>query len=139
MASAKATKLITFTAQAHENHTSMKIRNVLKWLKSGHDVDVKISSGSKGRTAVELIYKQLQNDVKSGAKFTNMVSQQNMITVSLNPTKDAANLVIEESRVKPTAEEKSFDSLDNQDIFSDEFDAELEKSIKNEMSKHKKK
>lgn len=138
MSASKAAKLITFTAKASESHNAVKVKNVIKWLKSGHEVRVQISGKADRHKAMEEIYDKLQNDFKSGAKFLQKAVRPDMIKVTLVPTSEAADLVVPEKDTKDVGEEIE-ELVGDNDVFSGDFEKELSESIQKEMSKNKKK
>lgn len=139
MSVAKGIKTIVITAQATNSHNSVKVKNVLRWLKSGHEIRVKITGKADRQKAMESMYKQMEKDINQGARFLQKVVKPDTIKFTLQPTKDAENIVIDDSN-SLDADDQSYDSVDEkQNIFSDEFEEELEKSIQEEKTKHKKK
>jgi hypothetical protein len=137
MSAGKALKTIALTAVAQDHHNAIKIKNIAKWLKSGHEVRIQISGKSDRQKAMENIFKQVEGTVKSGARVVQKVVKPDSIKFYLKPTPDAANMVIEEDHGN---EMKDLDDIiKGKDILSDDFVSELEKSIKDDkkMSKRK--
>lgn len=140
MSASKVAKTIVFTAQSHELHTSIKLRNVLKWLKAGHEVRVRITGREDRRKAMEDTYKLLEKDIKSGARFLQKVVKPESIKVTLMPTEEAANLKVDEENDTVVDVEKELNEItSDQDIFSEDFEKTLQKSIRDELRRNKKK
>jgi translation initiation factor 1 (eIF-1/SUI1) len=137
MSTGKAFKTIAFTAVAQDHHNAIKIKNVLKWLRTGHEVRVAINGKSDRQKAMEAVLKELESKAKSGAKITQKVVKPDSIRFYMRPTAEAVNIVIDE-----TQDDRSND-LDivtqGKDIFSDDFVAELERSINEDKKKSRKK
>lgn len=134
----KVAKVICFTAQSSEKHVADKVKSVLKWLKSGHEVRVKIEGKADRHKAMENIYKTLERDVSSGARFLQKSVKPEFIKFVLMPTKEACDLEIKDNKIKVEVEEELASIMSNKDIFSEDFEKELLKSIKDEKIKNKK-
>jgi hypothetical protein len=140
MSLSKAAKAIIFTAQSQEHHTSVKLRNVLRWLKGGYEVRVQITGKPDRQKAMEDIYSLLERDIKSGARFIQRVAKPGSIKVILKPTEDAANLDIEGSgKVTVDVEKEISDISADKDVFSENFEKDLIESIREERKKTRKK
>lgn len=139
MSVSKVAKAIVFTAQAHEHHTSVKLRNVIKWLKSGHEVRVQITGKPDRQKAIDEIYGIIEKDIKSGARFIQKAVRPGSIKVILRPNEDSANLKVDDSKVIADIDKEISDMMDGKDIFSDDFGKDLLNSIKEERNKNKKK
>lgn len=140
MSASKVAKAIIFTAQSQEHHTSIKVKNVLKWLKGGYEVRVQINGRPDRQRAMDDIYSLLEKDIRSGAKFLQKVVKPGSIKVTLKPTDDAANLDIESgSKTKVDVEKELKDIAGDKDIFSEDFGKDLIESIRDERKKSKKK
>lgn len=136
---AKAAKAIAFTAKANENHNYIKVKNVIKWLKLGHEVRVQINGKSDQIKAMENVYNLIQNDVKSGARFLQKVVKPDSIKFTLRPNQESSHLMSDDTKDPMEDVEGEISGLvASQDIFSEEFEEELSKSIKIERSKNKK-
>lgn len=136
MSASRLAKAVAFTAQASEHHNEMKIRSVLKWLKTGHEVRIQITGKADRQRAMEAIYKQLEKEAKSGAKFLQKVIKPESIKVTLRPTEEAANYIIDDSSKTSLSVDKELELImSDKDIFSDEFEQELDKSINEEKGK----
>lgn len=139
MSVAKAAKAIIFSAQAHESHTAIKVKNVLRWLKSGHEVRVQISGKSDRQKAMEAILGHLEKEAKSGARFLQKVVKPGSIKVILMPTVEAANIKISDNeKISLNVDEELQNLTSDRDVFSEEFEKDLIKSIREERSKNKK-
>lgn len=138
MSANKALKAIVFTAVAQNHHNAIKIRNVLKWLKTGHEVRVQINGKSDRQKAIESIFKELESSTKTGAKVIQKVVKPDSIKFYLRPTEDAASIVVDDDH---DGQSKYLeDSLtQGKDVFSDDFEAELDKSIKEDIERSKRK
>lgn len=134
----KVAKAISFTAQSHENHVSMKVKSVLRWLKSGHEVRVRIDGKADRQKAMENIYKTIAKDVSTSARLVQKVVKPESIKVVLIPTPEASNIEIEEEKQQNVESEIS-DIMKDKDIFSEDFEKELLESIKSERNRNKKK
>jgi predicted nucleotidyltransferase len=133
----KALKVIAFTAVAQEHHNAVKMRNVLKWLKTGHEVRIQINGKTDRQKAMESIFKQLETNTRSGAQVIQKVVKPDSIKFYLRPTEEAANIVIEESQ---DDELKNVDALTRgKDVLSDDFENELVRSIEEDRKKSKEK
>lgn len=139
MSASKIAKTIVFTAQANELHTSIKLKNVVKWLKTGYEVRVRITGREDRQKAMEDTYKLLEKDIKSGARFLQKVVKPDSIKVVLMPTEDAANLEIDDRKYKVDVEKEISEITSDQDIFSEEFEKTLQESIREEQRRNKKK
>lgn len=129
----KASKLIYFTAKSQEHDINIKLRSILKWLKSGHEVRVRIEGSSEKRKAMESIYQQLENDVKQNATFLQKIVKPDSIKFVMKPTVDAADIKISKSHeTKPVV-----NSLSAEDLLSDEYGKELDESISRDRPKRK--
>lgn len=135
----KAAKAIALSAQAHEGHNSVKLKNVLRWLKSGHEIRVQITGKSDRQKAIEGIYDQLEKEARSGARFLQKVIKPGSIKVTLMPTEEAANIKISEARIAPSAEEEIESMTSDRDVFSEDFEKDLLKSIREDRAKNKRK
>lgn len=132
----KVIKTIAFTAVAQEHHNHIKIKNLMRWLKSGHEVRVQINGKADRQNAMENIFKQLEKEVKSGAEVKQKVIKPDYIKFYLRPTPEAANFVIEEPNLDNS--DNLSDITANKDILSGDFEEELNKSIREEIMKKKK-
>lgn len=139
MGAAKALKNIALTATAQDSHNTLKYKNILKWLKSGHEVKVAITGKADRHKAIENIYKQLQKETKSAALVKQMVEKPDSIKFYLKPTPEAANLVIDEDLGHSDPDQDISEITEGKDVFSEEFEKELDESIKGETGKMKKK
>lgn len=138
MSTSKAAKSIIFTAQASDNHNAIKLRNVLKWLKSGHEVRVRINGKQDRMKGMEAVYKELEKEVSSGSRILQKVIKPDSIRFTLMPTSEASNFKIEDAtRAAMNEEELISDISPEKDIFSDDFEKELAKSIREERTKNK--
>lgn len=130
-------KTVVIAANAQDHHVSVKTKNVLKWLKSGHEVRVQIEGKPDRQKAMENIYKQIEKLVKNGADVKQKVVKAEAIKFNLKPTAQAANLVVDESTADDASRE--LDQItEGQDMLSDDFGKELEKSIEKEKGRGKK-
>lgn len=132
MSGSKIAKSIIITAQASENHNVIKLRSIIRWLKSGHDVRVSITGKADRHTAMELIKERIEKDVKTAAKIQQKIVKPESIKFVLKPTEEAANLLLPDHKIDADQELESL--VKEKDILSDEFEKELEVSIE----KHKK-
>lgn len=139
MSIVKAAKAVAFSAQAHESHTAIKVKNVLRWLKSGHEVRVQISGKSDRQKAMENILDNLEKEAKSGAKFMQKVVKPGVIKVILRPTEEAANIKISDTKNILNAEEEMEYITSDRDLLSEDFEKDLLQSIREERLKNKKK
>lgn len=139
MSAGKVAKAIIFTAQAQEHHTSVKLKNVLRWLKGGYEVRIQITGRPDRQKAMEDIYTLLEKDIKSGARFLQKVVKPGSIKVTLKPTEDAANLDFESAKVSVDVEKEISSIAADKDIFSEDFEKDLIESIREERRKLKKK
>lgn len=136
---AKAAKSIIFSSQSTDAHTQSKIKSVIKWLKSGHEVRVQIT-GKQGKSqAMENIYTRIEEDVKSGARLLQKAVRPDLIKFYLMPTEGSVSLKLK----NPTQEtvgvdDEIADLLGDQDIFSESFESKLLDSIKQEKKNRKK-
>lgn len=137
MSVAKAAKVIIFTAQASENHTAVKVKNVLKWLKSGHEVRVQINGKPDRHKLMESIYNRLETESKSGATSLQKVVKPDSIKFVLRPTADANNIQIDDSKTTVNVDGDIDKIVGDKDLLSGEFEEELEKSIRDEKNKNK--
>lgn len=132
MSAGKVLKTIAFTATSQEAHVSMKIKNVLKWLKTGHEVRVNIQGKEDRKKSMEAIFAQIQKEVRDGADVKQKVVRADAIKFSLKPTPAAAKLALDET-------EQTEDDLDaltsGKDILSEEFERELLQSIEEDKKK----
>ena len=138
MSTSKAIKSIIFTAVAQEHHNATKIKNVLKWLKTGHEVRIRIEGKSDRQKAMESIFKDLKSSARSGAKVIQKVTKPNSIKFYLKPTQDAATIFVDEDQDGnglPDVDKMT----EGQDILSDDFAEELDKSIAEESKRSKRK
>jgi len=135
MSTGKVLKQIAFTAASQEHHVSIKVKSVLKWLKSGHEVRISINGKADRQKAMESIYKQLESQAKSGAEIKQKMVKPDSIKFNMRPTKDAASIVVDESSFK----DQDIDDLESittgKDVFSEDFEKELDESLKNERNK----
>lgn len=138
MSVSKVAKAIVFTAQAQEHHTLVKLRNVIKWLKSGHEVRVQITGKPDRQKAVDEIYGLIEKDIKSGARFLQKVAKPGSIKVTLRPNEDSANLEADYSKLTVDIDKEISDMTDGKDIFSEDFEKGLQNSIQEERRKKKK-
>lgn len=136
---AKAVKTILFTAQANDHHNSIKTKNLIKWLKSGHEVRVQINGKADKHKAMESVYKMIEDDVKSGAKILQKVVKPEHIKFTIKPTEQAANFSVDESKETADVDNEIESLVADQDLFSGDFEAQLSESIQKEKSKNKKK
>lgn len=81
-----ASKAIIFTAQAQEHHTQVKIKSVLKWIKTGYEVKVQISGTADRQKAMDSILKEIESNVKSGAKIKQKQVKPDSIKFFLIPS-----------------------------------------------------
>lgn len=139
MASSKAIKSIAFSVQAESKHNSVKINNLIKWLKSGHEVRVDITGKADRFKAIEALYKDLESEIHQGAKFTQKIIKPDSMRFVLKPTKDIEKIVEKKASAKSDNDDEILNLREDVDIFSREFEAELTKSIKEERNKNKKK
>lgn len=100
MSSKIASKAIKFTAQATESHTAIKIKNVIKWLKKGHEVQVQILGTPDKQKSMESIYKDLERSVKPGADVLQKNFKPDIIRFTLRPRQDHSSEEIESSSNK---------------------------------------
>lgn len=133
----KVLKAITFTCKSPEFHNDIKVRKIMGWLKSGHEIQVDICATEGKFKAAEKIYKDLEIQTKSGAKFANKVVKPNSIKFKIIPTQGATNFLLEATDT--TIDDNSGDINDDVDVFSEDFEKELDKSIALERSRNKKK
>lgn len=138
MSASKVAKTIAFTAQASNSHTATKIKNVLRWLKSGHEVRVQISGKADRQKAMDAIYKDIENEVKSSARFLQRVVKPESIKVILRPTEVAADIEISDTKGTANVDEEINEIIGEKDIFSEEFEKDLMRSIRDETTKNKK-
>lgn len=132
MQASKAIKLITISSKATEQHTSFKLKTILKWLKAGHDVKVEITEKQGAKRPVESIFDQIRSDVKPAALISQKQVKPESIKFVLKPTKEAANLVIPDK----VCEDDDIETLtSDKDLLSEDFNSLLEESIQNERSK----
>lgn len=136
----RVVKAIVFTAQANVHDTSVKVRNVMKWLKAGHDVRVSIAGKLDRRKSMEAIVSQLHDNIKTGAKFVQQTSKSDKIALMLTPTEDAVNLKTDSDTITLKQKTETQDILitPDKDVFSKEFEMELDRSIQAERNKNKK-
>lgn len=135
----KITKIITLTAQATESHNQVKVNSILKWLKSGHDVRVSIKGRSDRQKQMESVFQKIERESRPGSRVLQKIVKPESIKFTLNPNEGAANIVINDIVRHDKAEENDVESLYvDKDLFSDDFEKELDESIKDEIAKNKK-
>lgn len=141
MSTAKAAKSIIFTVQASENHNAIKLKNVLRWLKSGYEVRVRINGKQDRMKGMESVFKELEKEVNSGCRILQKVTKPESIKFILRPTAEATNFVIEDATKAAMSEEDLISDITSseKDIFSEDFEKELAKSIREERTKNKRK
>lgn len=136
MSAKKVMKSLALAATAQNSHVAMRVKNVIGWLKAGHEVNVSIKGRPDRRKYMEDVMKQIETKVAIGAKVTQRQDRNDTIRFVLKPTADAVNLKYAED---------SSNSLDveelvkDKDLMSDEFVKELEESISQDSDKLKKK
>lgn len=138
MSTGKLAKTIILTAQSSEIHTAVKIKNVLKWLKSGHEVRVSINGKKDRQKAMEELTKRIEDEAKMGAKLLQRVVKPESIKFVLKPTEKASEIIIPDTK-EEEGEESIDDIVSGKDILSDEFQEELERSIRKESLKPRRK
>lgn len=132
----KASKLIYFTAKSQEHDINIKLRNILKWLKSGHEVRVRIDGSSERRKAMDNIYFQIERDAKQNALFMQKVVKPDSIKFIMKPIGSAG--ISETNSVEPHAPPiAQTENLTAENLLSDEFEKELEKQLSTERPKRK--
>lgn len=130
----KAAKLIYFTAKSQEHDVNIKLKSIMRWLKSGHEVRVRIEGSAERHRAMENIYKQLEKDIKQNATFLQRVVKPDSIKFVLKPSAGMDNIELNEQSESSV----EIDQLSNgKDLLSEEFEKELEQSIMDELSKKK--
>lgn len=130
----KSLKIIALTAAAQDHHNAIKIRSILKWLKTGHEVRIQINGKSDRQKAMESLFKRLESDSRSGARVIQKVVKPESIKFYLRPTQDAANIVIDDQQ-EDSLEDSVEDFVSGKDVFSDEFESELKQSIDESIKK----
>lgn len=131
----KAPKLITLTAQASESHNSIKLRNILKWLKSGHEIRVTITGKHDRMKAIDAIHERIQKDAGAGSKVVLQNRKPGLLKMTLLPTDEAKNIKIVDAMKAANSDVQSDDIAKDTDVFSEEFDQALKKSIDEEKRK----
>lgn len=134
----KLSKTIAFATSAQDSHNAFKIKNILRWLKSGHEVRVQIDGKADRQKAIEDLMKQIERDTKRAAEMNQKIIKPNSVRFCLKPTKGAESITLDESIEAPKVDDIS-EITANKDIFSKEFETELEQSIESDMKHSKKK
>lgn len=128
----KAIKTIVLASKASPHDVDTKLRNILKWLKAGHQVKLEVTGKPDKHKALEELFEKVEVHTKSSATFAQKQIRAGNIKAVLKPTPEAANLLIN----KPTEEtELKIDT----NASLDDIEKELNQSIKDELSQTKKK
>lgn len=140
MGPSKLIKIITLTVQATENHNQIKVNNILRWLKSGHDVKVNITGRSDRQKQMESICQKIEKETRPGSKLLQKVIKADSIKFTLQANENSANLVIDDAHNASASADDGLDSIvAGKDILSEEFEQELSKSIRGDTDRMKKK
>lgn len=139
MVSSKVSKVIQLTAQANEQHNFTKVKSILKWIKSGHEVRVKIVGKPDKKKIMESLADQIERDSKQGARLLQKVIKPDSIKLTLLPTENSGELQLNKDTEEVQDLVEEIDRLTSEkDIFSDEFEKELDKSISEDPSRKRK-
>lgn len=139
MATSKTIKTIALTATSQRHHVSVKVKSIIGWLRAGHEVRVTISGKSDRRQSMEEVFSAIENDTKYSARIYQKLLKPDSIRFNLKPTNSAINIEIDQNRSSREDPEHVINELtQGKDLLSDDFEKELDASIKNEASKNKK-
>lgn len=131
----KTLKWVKITAQATENHTNIKLKSILKWLKAGHEVRVDITGKADRSKQILSLCNHIEKETRSGSRSLQKIIKPDKIRFTLSPTEGASNLVVDDL---PKCDYLESLSSHDKDLLSDELEKELEQSIQDQMKKNKK-